>query len=122
MKIIKGNPNTPTIHLNPQKGILKIEGRSFPPEPKLFYTSLEEIIKYKEWKLPMNIQINLDYIETISSRYLLAFLKDLVKNYSVNSIEWIFEEDDEDIQELGNLYAKILHVSNFKMTQVISPI
>jgi hypothetical protein len=97
----------PTITFN--GGVLQIRGRSIPDDALLFYEPLiEQVNEYM--KKPLNetiVRVDMDYISTDSSKILLEIMKSLNKTPNF-SIEWMYDEDDEDIQELGEFYEDIL--------------
>jgi hypothetical protein len=93
-------------------GILQIRGRSIPDDALLFYEPLmEEVNEYV--KKPLNetiARVDVDYVSTDSSKILLEIMK--VLNTTPNfSLEWMYDDDDEDIQELGEFYQDILKIN-----------
>jgi hypothetical protein len=64
--------------------------------------------------------MKLEYFNTSSSKCILDFFKKLEgingKNTDV-TVNWHFEEDDEDMEEAGEDYGAILNLS-FKMIEV----
>ena len=101
---LHGDEKRPTVELNKQGGVFKIEGRSVPEDAQKFYapflTWLEE---YK--KTPNRItcfEINLDYMNTASSMMVLALLLQLKSIHQEGKtvlIKWHFSE--EDMQDAG---------------------
>ena len=103
------NQLLPTITFN--GGVLQMRGRSIPDDAFLFYEPLIEQV-YEYVKHPAEktlVRVDMDYINTDSSKLILQILKQLVvlPNFS---IEWIYDEDDEDIEELGEFYEDILKI------------
>jgi SiaC family regulatory phosphoprotein len=99
----------PIVTFNQNDGTLKLEGRSFPENPKLFY---DDIAKKVEKELKTNflkITIKLDYINSGSAKCILTLFEKL--NIISNiSITWISEEDDEDIIGLGKILQDSLNI------------
>ena len=59
------------------------------------------------------LDIQLEYINSGSSKFILAFLKVIKDNYDKGNecaINWIYEEDDENLHELGLHYKSLLDV------------
>lgn len=101
-----GTISLPTVNFNPS-GELKITGRSIPEHPVKFYEPISNwITDFVLTKPPViNILIHLDYLNTHSTECVLIMLKKL-DNYAKDSgskvsITWDFDEDDEDMEALG---------------------
>ena len=112
---IEKRPNTPLIDFDPESGLLKIEGRSIPENPGEFYDELIDWIKeyFKNPKPDTKIDLNLEYVNSGSSKYLLGFFR-VVKEESHKGIDitinWYYEEDDEAILNLGEHYKSSLKI------------
>ncbi|MCK5764004.1 MAG: SiaC family regulatory phosphoprotein, partial [Clostridiales bacterium] len=62
---------------------------------------------YKNPKEITRMDINLEYINSGSSKFLIELLRVLKTNYDLGKdciVNWYFEEDDESIEELGLHY------------------
>jgi hypothetical protein len=121
--LIEGTPKTPTITFNAESGKLEIKGRSIPENSIEFYKPmvdwLEEYGKSPSDKTEVNIQ--LEYFNTSSSKCILDVFKKLESisksEKSQVTINWYYEEDDEDMLEAGEDYQSILHIP-FKMIEI----
>jgi hypothetical protein len=112
---IKKKPNTPSVIFDPDAGNLKIEGRSIPENPGEFYDELIEWVKeyFKKPKPSTTIELNLEYVNSGSSKYLLGLfrvIKDESNKGSEIVINWYYEEDDEAILNLGEHYKSSLKI------------
>ena len=102
----EGKFNIPTIRFN-KSGILSIEGRSIPEHPLKFYQPLNDWLDELLLTTPTKVvlKVHLDYLNTHSTECMLVLFKkldDYHKNSSHDvSIAWIFDEDDEDMESLG---------------------
>ncbi len=119
---IDGTPKTPTISFDLGSGVLEIKGRSIPENSIEFYKPLVDALdKYAgSPKTATNVNIQLEYFNTSSSKCILDVFKKLEninKNGSAVIINWHYEEDDEDMLEAGEDYQAIINVP-FKMVQV----
>jgi hypothetical protein len=119
---IEGTPKTPTITFDTNKGFLEIKGRSIPENSIEFYKPLVDWLeKYATKPQPAtNVNIQLEYFNTSSSKCILDVFKKLEainKSGSQVVINWFYEEDDEDMLEAGEDYQAIINVP-FKMVQV----
>ncbi len=107
--IIEKTNSTPGVNFNPTTGHLKIEGRSIPENPGDFYDRLVEWIE-QYYKSPAEItrfDLNLEYVNSGSSKYLLGIFRLLKKKQDEGHqcvINWYYEEDDEAIYSLGEHY------------------
>ena len=110
---IKGTDKSPKFILEGSTGSIKILGRSTMVNPHEFYGSiLSEIKKYALY--PANkthLLIDLEYYNTLSSRYLLNILKIISRINHLPKKEakiiWYFDEEDYAIQEDIQLFSKI---------------
>ena len=119
---IDGTPKTPTIKFEPQNGFLEIKGRSIPENSIEFYKPLIDWLeKYSGSPKPgTNVNIQLEYFNTSSSKCILDVFKKLESIHNKGSqvvINWHYEEDDEDMLEAGEDYQAIINVP-FKMIQI----
>lgn len=106
---------TPSINFDLNKGELIITGNSIPEDPIKFYAPLNAIIDIYVLspKPATNITFRMNYINTSSSRHILDILKKLetVKNKSKITVSWIYEHDDQDMEEAGYDYQSIVDVT-----------
>jgi hypothetical protein len=113
---IKGTPRTPTINFNPKQGKLEIKGVSIPENSIQFYKPLlDSLEQYANSPLsPLQVDIQLEYFNTVSSKCVLDIfkrLKTIEKNGSPVKINWYYEEGDEDMREAGEGYQAIVNLS-----------
>jgi SiaC family regulatory phosphoprotein len=119
---IEGTPKTPTITFDINKGFLEIKGRSIPENSIEFYKPLVDWLEKYATKPQSATEVNiqLEYFNTSSSKCILDVFKKLEginKGGSQVTINWYYEEDDEDMLEAGEDYQAIINVP-FKMIQV----
>jgi hypothetical protein len=103
---IQATQNTPDIEFDFKNGLLEISGRSIPENSIEFYnplfSALDSYLDNPNDKTNINIQ--LEYYNSSSSACLLSVLKKFEKlnkergNVTVN---WLHEENDEDILAAG---------------------
>ncbi len=104
---------TPLVNFDPDEGLLEIKGRSSPENSILFYQKiidgLDEIADSDLDSFQANFSY--EYFNTSSSKCLFDVFKRLGKieesgkNLTIN---WYYEEDDEDMMEAGEDYADLL--------------
>ncbi|MBS1651302.1 MAG: DUF1987 domain-containing protein [Bacteroidetes bacterium] len=119
---IDGTPKTPSISFDLGSGVLEIKGRSIPENSIEFYKPLIEALeKYSSGtKGNTTVNMQLEYFNTSSSKCILDIFKKLEsihKGGSAVTINWHYEEDDEDMLEAGEDYQAIISVP-FKMVMV----
>lgn len=110
---IEQTNKTPKVHFDVKRGILELTGISIPEDADSFYTPLLDLIdEYIE--SPQNkgtvIVFKLVYFNTSTSDYLMGILKKLKKLQNKQhpvTVEWYYEEEDEDMKELGNHFKII---------------
>jgi hypothetical protein len=100
--------NCPGIVYFPDENRLEVVGRSIPENPELIFRRLDEwITEHFEKNNSLIINIQLEYINSGSSKYLYEILKRLT-GYGRSGkdvvLRWLYEEDDEAMLELGEHY------------------
>lgn len=103
MKNLKIEPksNMPRIEIDFQSGIIGISGRSYPEFPEDFYKMIISEINENMKTNSVSIIFDFDYVNTSSSKCILELIKSIRNNFQLTNIEWSFEEDDEDMEDLG---------------------
>lgn len=120
--ILEGSAKTPSITFNATEGKLELKGRSIPENSVEFYKPLNDWIDAygASPKAATVVDIKLEYFNTSSSKCILDLFKKLEgingKGTDV-SINWYFEEDDEDMEEAGEDYQAIISLP-FKIIEV----
>ena len=103
---------TPTVLLDPVKGLLEIKGRSNPENSLEFYTPviewIDEYVKAPAEKSSINIQ--LEHFNTSSSKVILDMFKRLevlLETHHEAIVNWYYETDDEEVLEAGETYESM---------------
>jgi hypothetical protein len=100
--------NCPSIVYYPDTNKLELIGRSIPENPELIFRRLDEWITFHfEKNKELNVNIQLEYINSGSSKYLYEILKRLTgfgRSGKTIKMKWLYEEDDEAMLELGEHY------------------
>jgi hypothetical protein len=119
---IQPTGNTPHISFNADAGKLLIKGRSIPEDPGEFYERVLRWLEgyFGETTLETELEFQIEYANSGSSKYILEILKNVQhhasKGNKINVI-WCYEEDDESIEELGELYMSSLDLP-FEMREI----
>ena len=114
---VSGTKLTPEVIM--KEGEISISGRSVPSNPGQFYQPLLKWVEeyYAKGMDKINIELNFEYINTASTKWLYNILKVLGSNTNSKdkvNISWFFEDGDDDMQELGSIFKSIVPVK-FKL-------
>lgn len=112
--LIESTKKTPEVSFHTD-GRLRISGRSIPEDASKFYEQLYEWVYYFCQTPPelTTLDVQLEYFNSGSSKSLLHILRalvDVTKQNSKLTINWYYEEGDDDILERGEYYESILEV------------
>jgi len=109
---IEGTQNTPEVILDPA-GLIKISGRSLDICSLSFIASIDEWVE-RYITSPADstsVVIEFDYLNRVNIRCFSSFLKKLNTVRLLHKkivINWIYEEGDEDMYEIGDLISSTL--------------
>jgi len=111
--LIEATHSTPAVHFS-MDGRLMIEGRSLPEDVNKFYTPLIEWISNLVSET-VKLDINLEYLNSASSKKLMELLKILDANGRIKSliVNWHYEEGDDDTLETGQIFEEVLIRTKF---------
>lgn len=119
---LEATPKTPKLEFNPDAETFLISGRSIPENSIEFYKPLLDWLdKYVSNPLDSTIfEIKLEYFNTSSSKCLVEIFRKLEKIQEQGSkvtIEWYFDEEDEDMEESGEDFKEIIKIP-FNMKEI----
>lgn len=113
---------TPLISFDPESGLLEMKGRSSPENSIQFYQpvidALENYASNGNGDLIANFAF--EYFNTSSSKCLFDVFKKLNKVSDAGrelTINWFYEEGDEDMMEAGEDYSDLLDL-NFNFMEI----
>lgn len=113
--IIEPTSKTPGIIFDPERGIFDIKGKSIPDDAEQFYNGILEW--FDDYLMqPKNetvLSIDLEYFNISSSKRLLFILyklNELIAGNKAVRVKWLYNEDDEDMFEVGQDYAFMVNV------------
>jgi hypothetical protein len=112
--VIPGTKKTPEIILDPVKGVLDIRGYSIPEDPARFYRPIESAVNEYLQDPPKKtvITIFFKYFNTGTSKWLLFLLLQFKQKYQDQdavTINWLYEQDDDDAMEAGTGFSTLLN-------------
>jgi hypothetical protein len=99
----------PQVDFDLVNGVMDIRGKIVPENPTDFFGELDswigEYIRRKDAAVEINL--HLDYFNTISSKMLSKFLERVIP--SRPRLNWYYDSEDIEIKEAGEDYAAILN-------------
>ena len=115
---IKATTNTPKVVLDPDKMIFEISGESRPQNASKFYIPILQwldelgniITKQKDDTALFEFNFRFEYFNSLSAKYILDICKKLSRHSSGGkniSVKWHYEEDDDDMHEVGQEMSRI---------------
>jgi hypothetical protein len=115
---IQATTSTPKVVLDHEKMIYEISGESRPTDaPKFFLPILQwldELGKFLkeqgESSTPFEFNFKFEYFNSLSAKYILDICKRLSRFRSEGNninIRWHYEEDDDDMHEVGQEMSRI---------------
>ena len=121
--LIEGTAKTPNVKFDAEQGFIEIKGRSIPENSIEFYKPLIDWLDdyAKTPKSNTKVNIQLEYFNTSSSKCILDVFKKLEVIHKIKNdvtINWYYEEDDEDMLEAGEDYESIIRIP-FKMIEIV---
>ncbi|WP_258105302.1 DUF1987 domain-containing protein [Marinoscillum sp. MHG1-6] len=98
--------STPFVRISFDEGVLDISGRSSPENTLEFYQPIiDTVAKFAgEGKDHITANFQYEYFNTSSARCIFLIIKELKKLNEAGigiTINWIVDEDDEDMEETG---------------------
>lgn len=113
--IIEATDETPKVVLDPGNNTFEFSGKSLPEDVTTFYGPvLDWLDAYGESPNDKTVIIfNLVYFNTASSKLILDILFKLEEFHDEGhdiSVEWHYQEEDEDMEEAGEEYADLVEM------------
>ncbi len=113
--IIEPRIDSPKVILDKEKNIFEIKGKSLPENVNVFYQPIIDWFTeyFKNPNIETIITLQLDYLNTASSKAILSLFlvfEDAYKKGAKLKVRWYYEEDDEDMRDIGEEYADIIQI------------
>jgi len=113
--IIEATDDTPKVVLDPSNNNFEFSGKSLPEDVTTFYGPIMDWLDgYSSSPNPKTVVIfNLVYFNTASSKLILDILFKLEEIFDEGndiSIEWHYQEEDEDMEEAGEEYGDLVEM------------
>ena len=98
----------PKVHLRPD-GHFEITGKCIPDQPRIFFAPvmewLDEYVKNPAPKTILDMKVI--YCNSFSKKFFIAIfcmLKALQDNGLISEVNWYYEEGDDDMKEMADVY------------------
>ncbi|MGJ4789075.1 DUF1987 domain-containing protein [Leptospira koniambonensis] len=115
---IQQTKTSPEIILESDKGLAEIIGESYPENAMAFYKPVFDWLSaIQTANKQIQFRFQMDYFNTSSSKVIMDILDNLQKYHDKGGkveVEWLYKEDDEDMQETGEEFSSDLSLT-FKM-------
>ncbi len=113
--IIEATDDTPKVVLDPSNNDFEFSGKSLPEDVTTFYGPVMDWLDgYASSPNDKTVVIfNLVYFNTASSKLILDILFKLEEIFDEGndiSIEWHYQEEDEDMEEAGEEYGDLVEM------------
>ena len=118
--IIEPTASSPRIELNPEMNKFEFSGESRPENVRKFYlpvlewleayTAAQEGLKEDQRVSGLDCLFNFEYFNSTSAKYILDIFKSLNAIHTLGiklDIKWLYEEDDEDMLEVGQEMSRM---------------
>ncbi len=118
IKYIKATINSPEVILDPEKKIFEISGESRPKDVPKFYNPIlqwldefgQNLTKQNDSTTLFDFNFSFEYFNSLSAKFILDICKKLSGFRSDGnniSVKWHYEEDDDDMHEVGQEMSRI---------------
>ena len=115
---IKATKNTPNVEFS-REGKLELKGSAYPENAKEFFDPLIAWVSELDVDR-INLDLNLEYINTAAAKKILELLKTLESNEVIGTfnVRWFYERGDEDGLETGQFLDESLKRIKFEYVDV----
>lgn len=116
--IIEPTSNSPKVIFDYGRNLFEISGESRPEDVHKFYRPIlqwlddfgQDLSKQKDSNIPYEFNFNFEYFNSSSAKFILDFCKKLNTLRSAGNniiVKWHYEEDDDDMHEVGFEMSRI---------------
>lgn len=110
---IEQTKGTPRIDFDPEKGILKIKGQSYPENAFKFYEPIfkwvDEYLETEVGEITIDIEFNLPYINTSSSKCIMMLLERFENAFDSGkkiALNWYYDKENESELECAEEFKE----------------
>ncbi|MDM8535240.1 DUF1987 domain-containing protein [Desulfobacterales bacterium HSG17] len=123
--IMESTKYTPEINFDCEKNILEIKGKSYPENTSLFYEPVFSWLNEYFEKIEdrhVEVNLNLILINSSSAKVFMDFcdlLDEAAGNGKDITLNWFYEEDDEDGLEMGEEFMEDIESLKFNLVEQV---
>jgi hypothetical protein len=122
---IEATKSSPAIFFDPERGLLRISGESYPENAAAFYTPvfawLKEYLAGMVSGQKIRIEMNVPYFNSSTSKVFLNFF-DLLEAEAEKGtpveVNWTYEEDNETALECGEDFQEEMRAMTFNLVTI----
>jgi len=121
---IEATERSPKIELDFGKNVYSLSGESYPEDVTAFFGPImEKLESHFEGLEGADILFNFEliYFNSSSAKIIMGLfdmLEEVAEEGNKVNITWTFEEDDDNMEELGEEFGEDLEAAKFKMKAV----
>ena len=110
--LLEGTAKTPEVKFSIDPISMSLSGRAIPENSIEFYKPLLDWVdqSIQSHDEVVCISVKLEYFNTSSSKCLMDLFKRIEKAAPMASVDWYYEEEDEDMLEAGEDYDAIIDI------------
>lgn len=118
---IKATDRSPEVKFDFESNVFHIAGESYPEDVNSFYGPLMEMLEEHLSNIKaasVNFSFELIYFNSSTAKILMSLFDMLDEAASQGNqvqIDWCFEEDDDNMEELGEEYGEDLEHAKFSL-------
>lgn len=122
--VIDATPRSPDISFDFENNSFSIRGESYPEDVNEFYGELIEKLEAHLSNLQqgnVNFYFELIYFNSSTAKILMGLFEMLDEAAEQNNtvhIVWAYEEDDDNMEELGEEFCEDLEYATYKLTTI----
>lgn len=108
---INGTADTPHVLMDKSSGRFEISGRSLTDNAPDFYKPIADWLKAysSSPNVVTEVSFKFEYLNIESSKSVLDLLT-ILEKVKGTSVTWYFNEDDEDMEEIGEELAELVSI------------
>jgi len=122
--ILEATERSPELTFDFNSGNFSLKGESYPEDITEFYgqplKSLEEYLEGLQGAT-VNFSFELIYFNSSSAKILMSMfdmLEEAAEAGNTINIQWVYEADDDNMEELGEEFGEDLDAANFTMKPI----
>ena len=120
---IESTDRTPKIDIDPQEGLISLSGESFPEDVATFYGPvIDAVSEMVGLCKQVRAEVRLVYVNSSSMKALYRLFEVIDAQRSAgflkSEVVWVYEADDDIMQELGEDFKDQFPDLNFQITVV----